>query len=116
MEHGDYTHIIVETFKSPPQSGRHGTVHVRALPGQGVPHDLMVESPKSMRHDYAVGTKFKIIARLKYRGQTPFLYTSWQWAYWVVSDAEAARFVRDRFASPLTARSARTRAKAARAG
>jgi hypothetical protein len=109
MDHGEYTHLIVETFEGPPQSGRHGTVHVRALPGQRVPCDLMVESPKSMRRNYPVGTKFKITARLKYRGQTPFLYTSWQWAYEVVSDVEAALFVRDRFASTLTRRPTRTR-------
>ena len=111
MEHGEYTHIIVETFVSPPQSGRHGTVHVRALPGQGVPYDLVVESPKSMRRNHPVSTKFKIMVRLKHRGQTPFLYTSWQWAYEVVSDAEAARFIQNVFAPTLTRRPTRTRSE-----
>jgi len=108
MKDGDYEYIIVESFESPPQSGRHGVVHVRAIPGQGA-HDLVVESPKAMRYDYPVGTKFKIMARLKYRGRTSFLYTSWQWAYRVVSETEAARFIQERFTSPLTNRPTRTR-------
>lgn len=112
----EYQNIIVESFVCSAQSGRHGTVHIRALLGQGIPQDLMVESPKSMRRAYPVGTKFKILAKLKRRDETPFLYTSWQWAFEIVSDKEAARFIQANFGSGLTRRPTRTRAKSARAG
>ena len=49
-----------------------------------------------MRERHPVGTKIKIRAKLKDTDQSPHLYTSWQWAYQVVSDEEAEEFIRNK--------------------
>ena len=98
----DYQYIIVESFEDIPRSGRHGVIHVRAVSGQGIPDGLMVESPKSMRRKHPVGTKFRVLAKLKYRGDTPYIYSSWQWVYDVVSVKEARSFIRRTFGLRLS--------------
>jgi hypothetical protein len=50
-----------------------------------------------MRERHSVGTKFKVWARIKDTVETPHLYTSWQWAYDVVTDEEADDFIQKKF-------------------
>jgi hypothetical protein len=46
-----------------------------------------------MRESHPIGTKIKVWARIKTTDQTPHLYTSWQWAYEVVSADQANIFI-----------------------
>jgi hypothetical protein len=58
---------------------------------------MKVECSSKMRYAHPVGTKFIVYAKVTDReGGTPFLYTSWQWGYRTVSDAEAKEFLKAR--------------------
>lgn len=80
-----YRHIVVETYLQAGEPSR-TAIRVRPLPGQGFTPDIHVECSKAMREKHPPGTKFRIRARLKQKlAGKPFLYTSWQWPYEVVT-------------------------------
>ena len=90
-----YQEIIVETFSTTDTSGRHGPVHVRPLPGQGLDPGMMVECSKSLSRDYPVGTLFRIRAKVTDRqGGTPFLYSNHRWPAPTVTALEAKDHIR----------------------
>lgn len=89
---GPYRTVIVESFIPADTSGRHGSVHVRPVPGQAFHPTLFVECSKRLMNPrlYPIGTKFKLQAKLTDReGGTPFLYAYHGDLDVVVSDAEA---------------------------
>ena len=83
---GDYQWVEVESYKADRTSGLHGEIHVRPVEGQGFPTDMRVECPKQMKTNYPVGSRFRIQAMVKdYETGAACLYTSWRWAYDVLS-------------------------------
>lgn len=88
---GWYTRIAIETYRNygEPSSKR---IRARPLPGQGYPTTMHVECSARMRESHPVGTVFVVQAQEKDKdGGTPFLYTSWQWAYEVIERGAAER-------------------------
>jgi hypothetical protein len=82
----DYEWIEVESFRPGQTSGLHGKVHVRPVAGGPYPTTLHVECSKSLSRNYPVGTRFRIRAKLTDReGGGQYLYSSWQWAFDVIS-------------------------------
>jgi hypothetical protein len=59
-----YRWIVVESFIPADTSGRHGSVHIRPIAGQGLPTNVFVECSKKLSYDYPVGTRFRIRAKL----------------------------------------------------
>ncbi len=87
----EYHTIIVESFYPNDTSGRHGPVHVRPAKHQIFPQSLYVECSKDLFNPkiHPVGTKFRIKVKLTNRlGGTELLYSSYKWAYDVVSEDE----------------------------
>lgn len=80
-----YDWIEVESFIPDRTSGLHGKVHIRPLPNGPFSTDLRVECSKAMSRNYPVGTRFRIKAKLTDMQGTPFIYSSWQWPYEVLS-------------------------------
>jgi hypothetical protein len=96
----DYQEIVIETYRNPGEPSRK-RVRARPLPGQGLPVELKVECSSSMRERHAIGTRFIVCCKLTDReGGTPFLYTSHQWPFRAVPDAEAEEFIRNRQGTP----------------
>lgn len=82
---GGYRHFFIETVPYYGGGSRHN-VRARPLPGQGVDTSVFVECCSAMRTSHPVGSVFRITGKLTDReGGTPFLYTSYRWAYTVVS-------------------------------
>ena len=76
----DYETIVVESFAAP-----NGDRRARPLPGQSFPVTMFVECSKKMRYGHALGTKFRIRAKVTNREDgTAFLYSSYKWDYEVV--------------------------------
>lgn len=74
-----YQLVVVESFIPEKASGLHGAVHIRPLSGQGM-DGLHVECSKSLTRDYAIGTRFRIRAKLTDReGSGDFLYSFHGW-------------------------------------
>jgi len=87
----EYNTIIVESFYSSDTSGRHGPLHVRPAKHQIFSQSLFVECSKELVNTrlHPVGTKFRIKVKLTDReGGATFLYSSYKWPYYVVSDDE----------------------------
>jgi len=81
-----YYTIIVETVRIR-GSGLHGDIHVRPVAGERFPQSLHVRSPKEMRRDYPLGTRFRIYAKLTDReGGGQFLHTHHSWPYEVLDE------------------------------
>jgi hypothetical protein len=79
-----YYTIIVETYRIS-GSGLHDYIHVRPAAGEQFPQTLHVRSPKVMRQNYSVGTRFRIYAKLTDKeGGRPFLHTHHDWDYEVL--------------------------------
>ena len=76
-----YEWIEVESFIP----GKTGAAHIRPAPGGPYPTHLRVECSKALSRNYPVGTRFRIRAKLTDMQGTPFLYSSWQWRYEVLS-------------------------------
>lgn len=75
-----YRIVVVESFMPQDRSGLHGAVHIRPLAGQGLSTALYVECSKKLSHDYPVGTKFKIRAKITDReGGGEYLYSYFRW-------------------------------------
>lgn len=86
--------LLVETFDSGRVSGRHGTLHVRAVEGQGWGTDLVVECNREMRALYPVGSRFIITAKLSDRkGGGQYLKSPPPRTYTAVDEDEAAAFL-----------------------
>lgn len=80
-----YRYVVVETYRPVGQASR-TPIRARPIAGQGFPPNMHVECSKPMREGHSVGTRFRIRACLKQKlGGKPFLYTSWQWHYEVVT-------------------------------
>lgn len=74
-----YQLVLVESYRPQSTAGLHGPVHIRPVPGQGF-DGLHVECSKDLSRNYAVGTRFKLKAKLTDRksgGQ--YLYSSFRW-------------------------------------
>jgi len=96
----DYREIVIETYRNRGEPSRKA-IRARKLSGQGLPVDLKVECSSSMRERHAVGTRFLVCCKLTNRdGGTPFLYTSYQWPYRVITDTEANDFIRKQGGMP----------------
>lgn len=81
-----YIWLIVETYRES-GSGLHGDIHVRPVPGQGIPTDLRVRFSKSARRAYPIGTKFRVPAKITDReGGGKFVHTNHAWDYEVFDD------------------------------
>ena len=94
---GPYRSVIVESFTPYDTSGRHGFVHIHPILGQVFAPSLFVECSKRLMDTsrYPLGTKFRLNAKLTDRqGGTPFLYAYHGDPDVVVSDEEAAEFLR----------------------
>ena len=76
-----YEWIEVESFIP----GKTGAAHIRPVPGGPYPTHLRVECSKALSRKYPIGTRFRIRAKLTDMQGTPFLYSSWQWKYEVLS-------------------------------
>ncbi len=87
-----YRFVIVETFLHTGGSSKH-SIRARPMSGQGLSTSMRVECSSTMRESHPVGKKIKVWARIKSTDQTPHLYTSWQWAYEVVSADQAKIFI-----------------------
>ena len=95
----DYRQVLIETYRARGEPSGH-EIRARPVSGQGFSRDLKVECSSKMRYGHPVGTKFIVQAKVTDReGGTPFLYTSWQWRYRTVSEAEAKEFLKDRTAN-----------------
>ncbi|MDO8787459.1 MAG: hypothetical protein Q7J42_05255 [Sulfuritalea sp.] len=88
----DYRYVIVETYLHSGGSSKH-SIRARPMAGQGLSTSMRVECSSEMRESHPVGTKLKVKAKIKSTDQTPHLYTSWQWAYEVVSAEQARIFI-----------------------
>lgn len=81
-QRSSYRWIEVESFIPADTSGRHGLVHIRPVEGQGLSTDLFVECSKELSRNYAVGTRFRIRAKLTDKeGGREFLYSYFGWHY-----------------------------------
>lgn len=88
-----YRYVVIETYQSHGEFSRH-SIRARPLPKQGLQTLMKVECSASMRERHPVGTKFKVWAKIKATDDAPHLYTSWQWAYEVISDQDAQAFIK----------------------
>ena len=80
-----YRIVVVESFLPPSTSGRHGNIHIRLVAGQGLPDNLFVGCSKTLSTDFAVGTKFRIRAKLTDRQSGgAYLYSHPRWPFEVV--------------------------------
>jgi hypothetical protein len=86
MKIQEYDFIIIESFIPVDNTARHGIVHLRPIPGQGLfQPSMFVECSKHLSSDYPVGTKFRIKAKITQReGGTPFIYSHYLWTYEVL--------------------------------
>ena len=90
-----YRYFIIQTYENygEPSSKK---VRARVLPGQGVATDRKVECSEGMRLSHPVGSYFKVRCKVTNReGGTPFLYRHYNWAYELVSQEQAERFINE---------------------
>ena len=79
-----YRYVVVQSYRES-GSGLHGDVHIRPVPAQGFPPGMRVACSKSLSHDYPVGTKFRIKAKLTDKEDGgEFLYSYFGWKFEVV--------------------------------
>ena len=89
----EYSEYVVQTFRAS-GGGSAKTLRVHPLPGQGVDANMNVECSSKMRDSQPAGAMFAITAKVTNReGGPPFLYTSFRWAYKVVSAEEAKQII-----------------------
>jgi hypothetical protein len=109
LKNARYVEILVESFVPLSTAGRHGLVHVRPVRGQVFDDALYVECSKELSHEYPVGTKFLIRAKLTDReGGGEFLYSHYRWPFKVLTNREAAEYIA-RASTARTAKRARTK-------
>lgn len=81
-----YVYVLVESYAPKNTSGLHGEVHIRPIKGENFPQTIHVECSKRLSREYAVGTRFKIRAKLTDReGSGDFLYSYHGWPFEVIS-------------------------------
>jgi hypothetical protein len=76
-----YRLVVVESYVPHSTAGMHGEVHIRPVAGQGLSTTLQVECSKRLSRDYAVGTKFRLRAKLTDRddgGEYLYSYHGWR--------------------------------------
>jgi len=84
-----YRKVAIQTYHSSGESSTK-TVRARPLAGQGISTSMHVECSSKMRSQHPVGTVFIVKAQITSReGGPDFVYTSWQWAFSIVTLAEA---------------------------
>ena len=84
-----YRQVLIQTYLAYGESSSKD-VRARPLPGQGFDPAMHVACSSKMRTSHPVGTIFQVTAKLTNKDGGPyFLYSSWQWAYKVVSQSEA---------------------------
>ena len=87
--------LLVETFDTGHVSGRHGTKHVRAVAGQNVDTNLVIECNREMRESFPIGSKFLLTVKLSDRkGGGQYLKSPPPRTYSLVSEAQANAFMR----------------------
>ncbi|WAT83027.1 hypothetical protein [Delftia acidovorans] len=89
----NYFSCVVQTYRSEgaPSSK---PLRVHPLAGQGLDTAMNVECSSKMRDSQPAGSLFLIKAKVTDReGGPPFLYTSFRWAYEVLTPAQAAEFI-----------------------
>ena len=80
-----YEWIVVESYYPASTAGLHGAVHIRPVAGQEYSTRLHVECSKSLSHNYPVGTRFRLKAKLTDKeGGGEFLYSYFGWRYEVL--------------------------------
>lgn len=83
-----YVYIIVESFRSSSNAGRHGEVHIRPIPGQDPYAPNLYVSCSTKLEDiskYPFGTRFKILAKITDRKNgTPYIYSNPTWPFEVI--------------------------------
>jgi len=80
-----YETVMVESFIPNNTSGKHGKIHIRPVSGYKYPTSLQVECSKKLSHDYPIGTKFMLQAKLTNReGGGEYLYSSYRWGFEVI--------------------------------
>ncbi|MFY7935828.1 MAG: hypothetical protein ACOVOQ_00510 [Flavobacterium sp.] len=86
MNSSEYQFILVESFIPSDTSGRHGPIHIRPLPNQDpFKTTMFVECSKNLSYDYAVGTKFRIKAKItRKEGRAEFIYSHYSWPFEVI--------------------------------
>lgn len=81
----DYEHIIVESYKPKNTSGLHGEIHIRPIKGQEpfkVNMHVRCSKNLSEEHQYPVGTRFRIKAKITNKeGGKPFIHSHYTWSY-----------------------------------
>ena len=82
----EYNYIIVESHKPKSTSGLHGEIHIRPIKGQNPYLESMhVRCSKELSEDYAVGTKFRIKAKITNKeGGNLFIHSHYTWPYVVL--------------------------------
>lgn len=82
-----YHFIEVGRYLPQSTSGLHGKVHIRPVPGQAeFDTSLHVQCSKELSTEYPVATRFLIKGKLNdLLGGGKFIYSSYQWAYEVIS-------------------------------
>lgn len=91
-----YREIVIETYEN---VGEPAAERIRARPvsGQGLDTSMKVECSSKMREKHPIGTKLLIQAKVTDReGGTPFLYCHYSWPYKIITDEEAADFIKQR--------------------
>ena len=80
-----YRWIEVESYRATQTGGLHGDIHIRPVAGQGLDTKMRVECPREMRHNWEVGTRFRVKAKVTNReGGIPFLYSHHSWKFEVL--------------------------------
>jgi hypothetical protein len=91
MKEEDYDYIKVESFEPKDLGGRHGRLHIRALPGQD-PYlpEIFVSCSKVLSEKYPEGTKFRIRAKIvpNPTDNVPYIFSYRDWPYEVLKDEE----------------------------
>lgn len=84
-----YQEVEIETFIQHGESSR-SEIRAKPVAGQGFATSMRVECSKSMRARHPVGTRFRILARLKSKdGGESFLYCHYNAKYIVVEQQES---------------------------
>ncbi len=91
-----YREIVIETYRAVNEPSHHN-IRARPVAGQGLDTSMNVECSSEMREGCDPGTKLKVRAKITNREDgTPFLYTHYKWDYQILSNEEAAAFIRAR--------------------
>ena len=81
---GPYQYYIVENFVPASTAGRHGQIHTRPTPNQGVSTRLYVQGPAGLKK-HPPGTKFRIRAKVsRHKGNAKYLKSYYSWPFKIV--------------------------------